>query len=141
MGSKERDERLQLCDAFSYTTPSIPATRVPVSKGLQISRVADSRVKRENERKCVNLVTLTTSYSLQDSLISQPRIAVCPAHGLSPSAACCKLQRMCLSINSLAWLEQAKLFLQFSVHTAWGQVSWVYQLYLHINERWQYPTI
>lgn len=46
-GAKKKDKTLQICYSFFYISSLIPAARVHVPKGLQISRVTDLRLKRE----------------------------------------------------------------------------------------------
>lgn len=79
-------------------------TWVQVPNGLLISRVADFRIQRE--RKCVNFVKYSTSSSLQTSQRLQP-IQLTSSHLIQHAVSC---EEMCLSINSLYWLQEVKLF-------------------------------
>lgn len=79
-------------------------TSVQVPVGLLISRVADFPMKKE--KKCVNLLKCSTSSSLQTSQRLQS-IQCSDSHLIQHTVSC---EEMCLSINSLYWLQEVKLF-------------------------------
>lgn len=60
----------------------------------------------ERERKCVNFVKYSTSSGLQTSQRLQP-IQLTSSHLIQHAVSC---EEMCLSINSLFWLQEVKLF-------------------------------
>lgn len=60
----------------------------------------------ERERKCVNFMKYSTSSSLQTSQRLQP-IQLTSSHLIQQAVSC---EEMCLSINSLCWLQEVKLF-------------------------------
>lgn len=89
---------------FYFFSSLILADLSSRSNGLLISRVADFRIQRE--RKCVNFVKYSTSSSLQTSQRLQP-IQLTSSHLIQHAVNC---EEMCLSINSLFWLQEVKLF-------------------------------